>query len=169
MRLFEINDEIRSIQDKMEVWAAENDSDVSGFPFLDRLSELSLSRDQKLLAMACLISEYEGEADAIEIQEKKLAARKKAKRNHVERMRDYMALNMEPGEKIEDDRFKISARKTESVEVLAGDHPEEILPKEYLRVKTTIEADKNAIKEALKAGKQVPTCSLKYKTSVVIK
>lgn len=169
MRIFEINDEIRSIEEKMEVWAAENDGEVTDFPFIDRLAELGLSREQKILSTACLISETEADADALEAQEKNLAARKKAKRNHVQRMKEYLAVNMDPGEKLEDDRIKVSARKTESVEVLAGDNLETLLPAEFLRVKTVVEADKTAIKEALKAGKEVPTCSLKYKTSVVIK
>ena len=43
------------------------------------------------------------------------------------------------------------------------------LPEEYLRQKTTIEPDKDAIKKALKAGAVISGCELKSNASATVK
>ena len=55
--------------------------------------------------------------------------------------------------------------KSDSVEV----SDLKLLPAEWLRVKTTYEADKTAIKAAIKAGQEVEGCKLVEKLNAQIK
>lgn len=58
------------------------------------------------------------------------------------------------------DTHELTSRKSTVVDIDADLDPQHDLPEEYVRTKTTYEPDKAAIKEALKARKQVPGCSL---------
>jgi len=49
-------------------------------------------------------------------------------------------------DKLETNLYKISYRKSESVEIIN----EEMIPQEFMKEKTTVAPDKTAIKEALK-------------------
>lgn len=59
----------------------------------------------------------------------------------------------------------ISTRKSKYVSVFDS----EKIPMEFMKAKTTLEPDKNLIKEALKAGRAVEGAELKERTGVTIK
>lgn len=73
--------------------------------------------------------------------------------------------NLPEGEKIKTDDVSVSWRKSESV--VCGDAA--FLPEKFQRVKTTIEADKKALKEALTAGEKIEGVSLETRQNLVIK
>jgi|SRR5581483_5033044 len=105
---------------------------------------------QKCLDIACLIKNTEAEADAIRIEEKRLAARRKAAESKAEWLRSYLEKNMEPGTNLKDARAVIGWRKSTAVDVLV---PADQLPDAFRRlVPATYTADKLAMKEALKTG-----------------
>lgn len=70
----------------------------------------------------------------------------------------------------EDKRFRfptheLSSRRSELIEIDPALDPEADLPPELLRIKTTVEPDKSAIKAAIKAGRSVPGCQLLQRRS----
>lgn len=73
--------------------------------------------------------------------------------------------NLPEGQKLKTDDVSISWRKSESVIVPDA----AFLPEKFQRVKTTIEADKKALKEALTAGEKIEGVSLETRQNLVIK
>lgn len=113
------------------------------------LSEAEGTLEKKALDIACLIKESDAEADAIAAEQKKLAARKKSADAKASWLRSYLESHVPRGTKFKDARAVISWRKSEAVDVLV---PAESLPERFRRIKTVVEPDKTALKEALKAG-----------------
>lgn len=68
-------------------------------------------------------------------------------------------------DKLETNLYKISYRKSESVEIIN----EEMIPQEFMKEKTTIAPDKTAIKEALKNWSEVPGATIKINNNLQIK
>jgi hypothetical protein len=104
---------------------------------------------EKAVAIACLIKGIEAEAEAIAEQELILRNRRKTSERQSEWLRAYLAGNLTPGDKIKDARVVISWRKSQSVQLLADVSS---LPRQFIREKLVIEADKLAIKDAFDAG-----------------
>lgn len=122
-----------------------------------RLKALEGSHAQKALDVACLIKSVDAEATAIASEESRLKARRKAVERKAEWLRTYLENNMEPGTKLKDGRAIIGWRQSSTVEVTCKT---EDLPGDLLRIKTTIEPNKEAIKVALAAGREIAGCSL---------
>lgn len=68
-------------------------------------------------------------------------------------------------EKYDTSLYKLSFRKSESVEITN----EELLPKDYITVKTVEQPNKTAIKEALKNWVDVPWASIKVNQNLQVK
>lgn len=85
----------------------------------------------------------------------------------MERM-EYLAriaMSVDGVECIDGKTRKITMRKSEFVEVL----DQAQIPESHMRVKTTVEVDKQKIKEDLKKGLDVPGAALGIRSSVVFK
>lgn len=166
MRIFEIESEIRSIESEMETWAAENEGDVSEFPFAKYLTDLHQERERKILSLACLLKEIDAEGDAAMVVAKAATARAKAIQNRADRLRQFIENNLDVGEKMKDDRASIGWRKSEAVELEV--EPEQ-LPEPYRKSVTTVSADKTAIKEAIKGGQEVAGAKLVSRMNLQVK
>ena len=149
MKLYEINSQIEQLwQHADEAFDAE--ASPEHLDQLERLlkqSEVTLA--EKAVAIACLIKGIEAEAEAIAEQELILRNRRKSLERQSEWLRAYLAGNLTPGEKIKDPRVVISWRKSQSVQLLADVSS---LPRQFIREKVIVEADKVAIKDAFDAG-----------------
>jgi hypothetical protein len=86
---------------------------------------------------------------ALAEEELVLRNRRKTCERQADWLRAYPPGNLTPGEKIKDARVVISWRKSQSVQLLADISR---LPKEFVREKITVEADKIAIKDAFENG-----------------
>lgn len=164
MKLYDINTEIHNVQTMLEEWAAENEGDITDFPLNDNLASITMDRETKLLSIACVIKDYEADADAMAAEIKKMADRKKSAQSKADSMRAWLERNIDAGEKFSDTRAAISWRASKSVEVTG--EPEQ-LPEQYQRV--TVAADKAAIKDALGKGELIPGCSLVSRQNMQIK
>lgn len=130
---------------------------------MDELAALEEARDTKALAVAAYALGQEAEADAIEATAKRLRERAAVHRRHAARLREYVAANIAPGEKLADDRVALSWRKSQAVRVA----DESSVPDDYYRYSREI--DKAQIHDALKAGTEVPGCEMETRQSLVIK
>ena len=110
----------------------------------------------KSIAYLAVIKEREAFVTQIDEEIKRLTTLKKRNNSLVDRLKENILNAVNLFGTIETQFNKFSIRKSESVEVLDVNE----LPKEYKVVKVTEQADKKAIKEALKSGEQIIGCSI---------
>lgn len=129
----------------------------------EQLDKLTMEREAKLENVACWIKELKAEAEALKAEKMAFAKRQQVAENKMESLKKYLAYALD-GQAFKTTRASVTFRKSQSVEVA------DIwkLDENYLRYKEP-EADKTAIKEALKQGKTVAGVTLVENTSVIIK
>jgi hypothetical protein len=108
---------------------------------------------EKVGNYAKVIANYQAESDAIDQEIKRLKAMKDSREKKIEWLKESVkkAMLVSGIEKLESVLFKISVRRSESVEV----DMVEALPNAFQNVKNVVTADKVAIKEAIKRGENV--------------
>jgi hypothetical protein len=116
-------------------------------------AELLINQEQlqtKAINYAKVISNYQGESDAIDAEIKRLKAMKESRDKKVTWLTDSLkkAMMVSGIEKIDSPLFKLSLRRSEAVEVEVA----EALPVDWQVRKVMITADKVAIKKAIKEG-----------------
>lgn len=133
----------------------ENGGEVT--PELQEALEINQQQLQEKAANYCVvIRNLESESEIIANEIKRLQELKKVRENAANRLKETISKAMElyEVEKIETPLTKLSFRKSESVEITDL----ELIPHEYQKVK--VEADKTAIKAAIKSGANVPGAKL---------
>ena len=132
----------------------------------ERLNELTLARAEKVENVALVIKNYLAEAKMVEEAEKKFKARRIALQNKAERLKNYLAYCL-GGEKYKSPMVNIYYTHTEAVAVSDAFFDTESNRK-FFRV-IPPEADKNAIKAAIKAGETITGAELVENTSMVLR
>lgn len=130
---------------------------------LERIEALSLAKENKI--EDCLLF-YKGalaEAVAIKAEEKALAERRKALENKAEWIKGYVASSLQ-GNPFNTTRVKASFRKSEETVI----EDINLLPEIFLKYKNP-EADKTAIKKAIKGGETIPGAHIEEKLNMSIK
>lgn len=122
---------------------------------IERLTELQMERSTKIENVACYIKNLENEAIGLKAQKDAFAEREKAAKSRIEGLKRWLA-QATGGEKFASERCEVSFRRSE--QVVVGDM--DALPEQYVREKITLEPDKTAIKNAIKAGEFVAGCEL---------
>ena len=130
---------------------------------MEQLDKLQMERDAKIENVACWIKELKAEAEALNAEKQAFAKRQKVAENKMESLKKWLAYALN-GQAFKATRASVSFRKSQAVEI-ADIYK---LDENYLRYKEP-EADKTAIKEAIKAGKTVAGATLVENTSVIIK
>lgn len=147
--IYELNDSIKAcIQLDEEHVVSVDDGEILN---LQQFEALQMERGQKIEGICCYIKNLMAEAVAYEAEEKRMRERRAAKEREIDRCKGYLA-GVLYGEKFETPRCKISWRKSEICNVLNID----AVPDEFKRTKVTVNADKTAIKKAIKGGAEVP-------------
>jgi esterase/lipase len=102
---------------------------------------------------AKVIANIQSDSDAIDQEIKRLKAMKDSKEKAITRLKDAVreAMLVSAIDKIESPLFKLSLRRSESVEVDIV----EALPSQFVNIKNVVTADKVAIKEAIKRGENI--------------
>ena len=130
----------------------------------EALDSLLMQRDEKLEAVACWIKNLQSDALAYKAEKDAFAARQKAAEKKAESLKKYLADALQ-GQKFSTAKCAVSFRKSEKVDI-----PDEYLvPLEFLEEEVTYKPNKTAIKEAIKAGREVCGCQLIENISVQIK
>lgn len=131
---------------------------------IKEIEALEMDRAEKVENLCLWVVNMSTELDGIAAYAKTVTERKRALENKLERVKAYLQRVLE-GEKFKTDRVAVSYRKTTSVSI---DDAEKI-PQEYLAYKVETPPDKKKIAEALKAGTEVPGCSLTVSQSMTVK
>jgi hypothetical protein len=155
LTLYEIAAEYRSDLEKLA------DLDLDEKTFEDTLAGMGGELEVKAQSVACFIRNLESTAQQIKDAEAAMAARRKALENRAAQVKDYLHASMIVAgvHKIECPLFRLSVRDNPpAVEV----YEPSLIPAEFKRQPEPPPpaVDKTAIKEALKAGREVPGCRL---------
>lgn len=121
----------------------------------ERLEELNMARDQKLENVACYIKNLLSDAAAIKVEKDALAEREAWCRKRADKLSAWLADALQ-GAKFSTAKCAVSFRRSVSVDV----EDVQRIPAEFLRVKTTYEPDKSAIKAAIQTGHEINGCRL---------
>lgn len=139
----------------------------------DTLDGIGGELEDKAADIAVLIKEMNAEAAALKEEEYNLAERRRAKEGRVKWLTQYLADNMQAAglAKVDKPRATLSFRKSKGVKI--DDEEGFILWAEkagqsrFLNVKTTV--NKTAIRDALKAGDELPGAVIEERQSLQIK
>ena len=149
--IYEISNDYLTLMNEIEQADGEITSEME--------SQLQINEGElqsKSIAYLSVIKERETFVSQIDEEIKRLTALKKRNNSLVNRLKENILNAVNLFGTIETKFNKFSTRKSESVEVLDVNE----LPKEFKVIKVTEQADKKAIKEALKNGQEVKGCSI---------
>ena len=147
MRLYELSAEIHNA---IELYNhVESDEDLKTLE--DKLNALQTPFNDKCIAVAKHVLNIEADQTAIESEIKRLQLAKKRAEGEAEWARGYLFRNMLAAGSLEVDGtlLKVKIQKNPPA-VIVEDETQ--IPEEYKRVKTVIEIDRVAIKDAWKNG-----------------
>lgn len=161
MKLFEIDERLAAcvkISDDQAV-----DAETGEVIDIEAVEALEMEREQKIENIGMWIKDLTAQSEALKAEKNKLAEREKSAKNKAERLKEFLTAYLN-GKKFETARVSIKFRSVESVSV-----PDvTALPEKYWRIKPP-EADKTAIKNALKAGEVIEGAELVKKQSISVK
>lgn len=162
MSLYLLNEKLKSciVLDEQHV-VSTDDGEILN---LEQFDALQMELADRVDGIGCYIKNLRAEADAIYAEINNLSLRAAALKREALRCETYLS-GVLYGQKFESPRCKITWRKSESCNVLNIEQ----LPNEYLRTKVTVDADKTAIKKAIKAGVEVPGAELIQKLNMTLK
>ena len=157
MKLYELNALIEGFEFEID----EETGEILNY---DDLENLELERNVKIENIALWIKNLKAEAEALKNEKMAFAKRQQIAENKAESLKNFLEFALK-GEKFKTDKVELTYRKSETVEI----DPDEIgsLPEEYKRVK--VEADKTALKKAIKGGESFKGVHLVEKNNLQIK
>ncbi len=164
MNLYKIANEYQNILNE----SIDNETGEILPQSLDRLDEVTKSVEEKSIAVASYIKNLDAERKAIEDAKKSMADREKFLERRVEWLTNYLQSNMERCgiSEIKSPYFGIKLKKCPiSVDI----QDENIIPKDYKKVKEITTLDKLKIKDELLSGVLIPGAALKQNNRLEIR
>ena len=155
---------IYQIRQEIENFEYEVDEETGELLNALEWDKLNMDFEERVENIACCIKNLVSDIADFKAEEANLAARRKAKEKKAEFLKNLLLNNM-GGQKFSTVKCAVSFRKSEAVQV----DDVKYVPAEMLRIKTTYEPDKAAIKAAIKSGREINGCKLVENTSIQIK
>lgn len=158
MNIYEIDNAILALID-------EETGEIADF---EAFENLQMEREHKVENIALWYKNLVAEGKAIREEEKMLAARRKSCENKAESLKKYLD-NILEGNKFKTAKVAVSYRKSAAVEIDEGfiDWAEKNA-EELLNYKLP-DANKTAIKEAIKNGQDIPLARIVERENISIK
>jgi chromosome segregation ATPase len=147
---------------------ADPDTDLPAEAINDTLEAIEGQLQDKAVNIAKFMQNLNTAADAIKEAERRMAGRRKAIEHRVQWLKEYLKRNMEATgiTRIDSPWFSLAVQNNPaSVEIT----DEAALPDDYKSEVVTIKVDKAGIKQALKAGEEVPGAKLTQGTRLAIR
>jgi len=146
-QLYKLSDEMTKVKALLDEGLTVDD-------IADTLEGIELEFNDKAEKMLYLVNNMQSDIDQIDDEIKRLTENKKLISNKQNQLTEYLRSNMELSgiDKIECPLFKITLRKASKIVVIDD---QDDLDDEFIKVETKITADKNAIKAAIKEGREV--------------
>lgn len=163
MKLYEITEAIARLDYDIEV-ALETDGELPG-DISDRFGALEVERERKISDLACLIKHKEAFSNALKAEADKLYERAGKVQRSIDWLENYLASNMQPGERFEDARCRISWRQSKAIEIT----DESLVPPEFWRTREVRSVDKVSIAQRMAAGEQILGATVVTRNNLQIK
>lgn len=160
MKLYEIAPALRFALDDIEV-----DPETGEILNADALHAVEAQAAEKVEATALYLRELDAEAKAAKEEADRMLARVKSMQKRSDYLKAMLLDALHATGKVKTGRVTVSIRTTQAVEIEEGAN----LPEAYTTVKTTVNPNKVAIKQALIDGVEVPGCHLEARESVSIR
>jgi len=160
----DIQAEIRNVLESLESVDA---NEVDAHALDSYLEKLASQESEKVDAYGYVLRQQAARIQFLKDEEKRVQDRRKAAENALERMKSHMLHVMRSNGlcKVSGDTTTISLRKSTSVMV----DNVSTLPSQFLRVKTTTDPDKEAIKKAIASGATVSGARLVESESLQVR
>lgn len=147
--LYEISQDLIGIEEIIENAEGEERQQAEGIKEI-----IKKELENKAENIAYYIRNTESNIEQKKAEEKRIKESRQADEKRLKNFKNYVIevfaeLNKK---KIETSIGKLSVRTSKAVEVSADVNT---LPEQYKRIKTTVEADKKALKDAIKAGEHI--------------
>ena len=153
----------------IELFEKSEEGELTEQELQEEGTELALALKNKGTSIIAYTKNTESLIDAMKNEEKRIAENRKVLENKLDKFKTYVKENMQRLEiqKLESELGTLSiAKNPASVEIL----DESLIPNNYKKEKVTITVDKTAIKNDLKAGKNIQGVRLvEDKTTLKIK
>jgi len=156
--LYEINLELLEL--------AEIEEELDEQTLRDTWEALALERAEKIENVLSFIKHLRHMATGCKAEAKSLADRAKGYETKADNMLSYLQSQLKEREKYESTRHKITWRKSQSVEI---EIDPALLPVPYQRIKTTVEPNKKALLDDLKAGGEIEGVKMIEKLNMGVK
>ena len=161
--------------DYMELLQMAEDPDIDEQAFLDTLEGIEGALEDKADNYAKIMRMLEADTKGIKAEEDRLSARRKTIENNIKRMKQSLQIMMEltGRTKFKTQLFSFTVRNNAESVIIDTDNIRNI-PDQYLKFKEP-EADKTAIKKAIKEGDEdtqkalLKLCHLERTKSLLIK
>ena len=159
MNLYEIEQAIEDILSQVDENGMLTDE------AMEKLQQLQMDEQTKIENVACKIKNLNAEAKALREEEKALAERRRSKESAAEKSKAYLqnVLMLKGLKKYETPRAVVSLRNSEAVSI----DDDSLIPEDFKTYEPKI--SKTAIKEAIKAGQEVPGAKIVANQSLQIK
>lgn len=166
MNLYNLTNECKGLYDAI-LATADEETGEADLSLVTALSERQEAWEDKAVAVACVYRSLDEDAARVGREIERLTAMKKRLERERDRVKEglsaaFTALGVE---KVKGMYADISFRASEQTVIDNAD----AVPEEYMTVKTTYTPNKTAIKEAIKAGKEVPGAHLEQRKNIQIK
>jgi len=162
--LYSLNNKQREIEEALNLADGEITPEINAM-----ISSYSESRDERLEALCVMIKNSDAESGMLKTEIDRLEKLKKLADNRSKRLRDAVQCSLEESETWVKGTHALSYSKSQSVEVDQSDDGTWTINPSYLRVKTTVEPNKDAIGKALKAGGEITGARLVTKYNLRVK
>lgn len=166
MNLYNLTSECRGLYDAI-LATADEETGEADLSLVTALGKRQDEWDRKAVSVACVYRALSDDSDRIGREIERLTAMKKRLDRERERVKDGLdaACQALGVESVKGMYANISYKKSERTVIDQA----EAIPEEYMTVKTTCEPNKTAIREAIKAGKEVPGAHLEQRKNIQIK
>lgn len=166
MRLYDIDTELEAA---IEAAFDPETGELLDEAAFERMNELQLEREKKIEGVALWIKNLSADAEALKHEKEAFAAREKATKNKLERLKGWMSYALN-GEKFKTDKVAVGWRRSESVEISDELNPMDLVDIDPHFIKLPPpEFDKIRLKAALKEGIEIPGVKLVEKQNIQIK
>lgn len=161
MTLYDIDNQIAQILNE----SVDEETGELNEEALESIGALQMARTEKLDNIGIYLKSLDAEITALKEEKSKLDERIKSKSNKIERIKNYLLTYVITEKKIETTHAVYTTRDSEYVDVIS----EEDIPEMYLKIKVEKSPDKTAIKNAIKAGEEIPGAVIAKRASLTIK
>lgn len=158
--LFLIQTDLKSLIETIE--------EAGGEVTPEQIEQLSINRTElqtKSLNYVHYIKKLENDIELAKVYEEQVSQFKKRKQKLIDRLKESLLTAVENFGDIETEIFKVTTRKSESVEVIDNEQ----IPMHFYNSKMVQTLDKVKVKESLKKGEEVPGAILKVNQNLAIK